>query len=1081
MFSLYNLTAQTIRINEVVSSNSVYTDEDGDTPDWLEVHNFGTEDVSINGWSLTDDADDLTKWTFPNITLTPNQYLLLWASSKDRSIMSYSRTLVNQGDDFKYLIPTSEPNSNWNAISFDDTTWNSGPSGFGYADGDDATIIPNGTQSIYLRKKFTITNLSAITSLILDMDYDDAFVAYINGNEVARANIIGTPPVYNAGTITDHEAQMYLGEIPERYLITDFYSILNEGENILTIQAHNISSESSDFTVIPFLTAVFSTPNISGIEPPAILGLGSNNLHTNFKISSISEKISLTNTSGTIVHQIILENLPENTSIGVSKTSEEIVSYLETTPGYENSSQEYLGSIQSKVVFSHQGGLFDTPISLVLSGNTSEEIIRYTIGENNPTETSPIYTSPIQINENTTVRAQIYLENYLPSSIYSKTYIQNASNNTFTDSNLPIVIINTENGAEIPDEPKILGTMKIIQRPNGARNYLTDANADEFLNYSGIIGIETRGSSSQELPKKPYGFSTLKADRAENDNVQLLGMPKENDWILNSFAFDDSMMRDYISYTMARQMGQYAANLRYCEVVLNGEYIGLYALSEKIKLDGDRVNIAKLSEDDTTLPKVSGGYLMQTDRPNADNPEAWYSNGAGYIHEKPNSDEVNATQSDYIESVFRKLDQTANNQNIRTGYPSVIDVPSFVDYMLMAEITSNADTYVFSTYFHKDRGGKLRAGPIWDYNLTFGNDLGFMWGSFFDRSHTDVWQFEYENQGAYFWKELFADPTFKCYLSKRFNEVTKTGESLNYEYIAGLIDNTVAYISEAVVRENQRWNTIDDFSGEITNLKSWLQQRIEWMKNNLGDFSSCNYIETPSLVISKIHYNPKETASFPESDDLEFIEIQNTGNTIINLTGIYLLKLGVSYQFPQDATVAPGKSVYLAGNTDTFQSKYGFTPFDSFIRDLSNKSHHLVLADAYGNLIDQVEYTDKAPWPEAADGDGFYLELINVNSDNSLASNWQASLDTVLSTTDFDTGKYNFTVYPNPTDEKLKINSEQTIQEIVIFNLLGQQIKTFQVHVKSVEINIRELKKGMYLLNLKLIDGARVSTKIFKK
>jgi hypothetical protein len=194
-----------------------------------------------------------------------------------------------------------------------------------------------------------------------------------------------------------------------------------------------------------------------------------------------------------------------------------------------------------------------------------------------------------------------------------------------------------------------------------------------------------------------------------------------------------------------------------------------------------------------------------------------------------------------------------------------------------------------------------------------------------------------------------------------------------------------------------------------------------------------------------------------------------------------LLKLGVSYQFPQNATVAPGKSVYLAGNTDTFQSKYGFTPFDSFIRDLSNKSHHLVLADAYGNLIDQVEYTDKAPWPEAADGDGFYLELINVNSDNSLASNWQASLDTVLSTTDFDTGKYNFTVYPNPTDEKLKINSEQTIQEIVIFNLLGQQIKTFQVHVKSVEINIRELKKGMYLLNLKLIDGARVSTKIFKK
>ena len=123
IFSIYNLTAQTVRINEVVSSNSVYLDEDGDTPDWLEIHNFGTQDVSINGWSLSDDVNDLIKWTFPNITLTPNQYILLWASSKDRTTLSYSRTLVNQGDEFKYLIPTSEPDSNWNSLSFDDSSW----------------------------------------------------------------------------------------------------------------------------------------------------------------------------------------------------------------------------------------------------------------------------------------------------------------------------------------------------------------------------------------------------------------------------------------------------------------------------------------------------------------------------------------------------------------------------------------------------------------------------------------------------------------------------------------------------------------------------------------------------------------------------------------------------------------------------------------------------------------------------------------------------------------------------------------------------------------------------------------------
>jgi hypothetical protein len=653
-----------------------------------------------------------------------------------------------------------------------------------------------------------------------------------------------------------------------------------------------------------------------------------------------------------------------------------------------------------------------------------------------------------------------------------------ANSQRFTDSNLPIVIINTENGAEIPDEPKILGTMKIIQRPNGERNFVSDASNEAFLNYSGTIGIETRGSSSQTLPKKPYGIDTLEDDGIADKNVELLGMPKENDWILNSFAFDDSMMRDYISYTMARQMGQYAVNLKYCEVILNGDYIGLYALSEKIKRDGDRVNIAKLAVDENSYPEVTGGYLMQTDRFSDEDPKAWYNNGAGYIHEKPNAEDITPTQSTYIETVFRALDQKAGNADIRNGYPAVIDVPSFVDYMLVAEIASNVDAYALSTYYHKDRGGKLRAGPVWDYNLTFGNDL-FQWG--YDRSFTDVWQYKYSNVGANFWRDLFEDATFKCYASKRFNEVTATGGPLNYDYIAGLIDTTVAYIAEAVVRENQRWNTIEDFLSEIATMKTWLQERIVWMKSNLGQFSNCSDVETPPLVITKIHYNPQETTEFPESDDQEFIEIQNTGSTPVALTGIYLLKLGVSYQFPQNATLAGGASVYLAGNATTFEQKYGFAPFDTFLRDLSNKSHHLVLADAFGNLIDSVEYADGAPWPVEADGDGFYLELIDVLADNSIASNWKASADGVLSTTDFNTLPVDFSVYPNPTAAELHINAARILQKIEIYNPLGQQIKTVKVNLKSVTLNISDLKKGMYLLNLKFIDGTRATTKIFKK
>jgi hypothetical protein len=151
------VSAQTIRINEVSSSNSIYYDEDGDTPDWIELYNFGSQTISLNNWTLSDDIQDLGKWTFPNTSITPGQYLLIWASSKDRPYISCARTIVNQGDNFRYLIPFYEPNSNWKNLNFNDLLWSQGASGFGYDDGDDATEIPNGTLSIYLRISFEMS------------------------------------------------------------------------------------------------------------------------------------------------------------------------------------------------------------------------------------------------------------------------------------------------------------------------------------------------------------------------------------------------------------------------------------------------------------------------------------------------------------------------------------------------------------------------------------------------------------------------------------------------------------------------------------------------------------------------------------------------------------------------------------------------------------------------------------------------------------------------------------------------------------------------------------------------------------
>ncbi|WP_269685393.1 CotH kinase family protein [Flavobacterium lacustre] len=664
----------------------------------------------------------------------------------------------------------------------------------------------------------------------------------------------------------------------------------------------------------------------------------------------------------------------------------------------------------------------------------------------------------------------------------------NSSAQTFTDSNLPIVSITTDNNPntnlplDILDDPKILATMKIIKRPDGTRNYLTDINTPTFLNYNGRIGIEIRGSSSQTLPKKGYGLTTLKADNTSNNNVELLGMPSENDWILNGIAFDPSLVRDYLSYNLSRQIGNYATRTAYCEVVINGEYKGLYILQEKIKAGSDRVNVLKIGTSDITSPNVTGGFITKADKTTGGDPIAWsmpsYTTTVDFIHELPKPAAVQPAQTAYIYDQFLQLASTsnANATSVINGYPSVIDVPSFVDFMLINELASNADAYQFSTYFHKDRNGKLRAGPIWDFNLTYGNDL-FLWG--FDRSKTDIWQFSNgDNEGAKFWTDLFNNPLYKCYFAKRWNQLTQTGQPLNYSSLVQFVDATLNYISEAKVREHQKWGTVTNQDTEITNLKAFLSNRISWITTNLGSYSDCNSVVIPALVINKINYNPVISDGFP-ANDLEFIEIKNTGATTVNLTGFYLRELGVSYQFPANSSVLANESIFLASNPTTFKAKYGITAFGQFTRNLSNSSQKLVLADGYGNTIDSVEYFDVAPWPADADGQGSYLQLIDTTLDNGLASSWISSSSVTLATPSY-VETSTISVYPNPVADILNIRVQKTIKGVKIFDVSGHLITEIKPKTDMISVDFSSYSKGLYFITI-YDENTFTTTKVIKQ
>ncbi|MFH1321713.1 MAG: CotH kinase family protein [Bacteroidota bacterium] len=648
----------------------------------------------------------------------------------------------------------------------------------------------------------------------------------------------------------------------------------------------------------------------------------------------------------------------------------------------------------------------------------------------------------------------------------------------FTDSNLPIVIINTDGGVAIPDDPRVLATMKIIYKGEGSRNYLTDQNDPAYLNYNGRINIEIRGSSSQAVLKKQYGFSTKKTDNITNNNVSLLGLPNDNDWILYAMAFDASLIRNYLSYNLSRMIGEYASRTIFCEVVINGSYNGLYILLEKIKSGIDRVDVYEIGAGDITFPGVTGGYITKADKTTGGDPIAWEMssylgiNDVDFIHELPKPENVKYEQNYYIQSEFEKLRISAatGDLSLETGYPSVIDIPSFVDYMIINELAANADAYQFSTYYHKDRNGKLRAGPIWDLDLTYGNDL-FMWG--FDRSKTNTWQFSNgDNEGPRFWRDLFNNQVFRCYLSKRWNQLIQPGQPLNISGIESFIDQSVINISEAVMRENQRWGTVSNHANEILKIKTFLQQRITWMTSGLGSYSGCSNIETPPLVITKIMYNPAESTNFPNSKDLEFIEITNTGNKSENLTGVYFGGTGFVYNFPVSTFIEPDATIILASNAAVFRLKYGFSPKGQFTRNLSNTGEYLLLLDGFGNIIDNVHYSNLPPWPNA-DGNGYYLELLDPFSDNSLPTNWIASSGAIVSVEDTWNNEIP-RLYPSPVRDNLHIEMQWRITSLQLLDFQGRLLRVIPVDSESYSLDMSAYSPGLYLIKINTAERSFV-------
>ncbi len=423
----------------------------------------------------------------------------------------------------------------------------------------------------------------------------------------------------------------------------------------------------------------------------------------------------------------------------------------------------------------------------------------------------------------------------------------------FTSSDLPIVIINT-NGQEILNDPKIMADMGIIWNDSNARNNITDT----YNHYNGKIGIEVRGQSSQMFPMKSYGFELWNSS-GSSINRSLFGLPQESDWILYAPYNDKTLMHNFLAYTLSNQLGHWAAHCRYVELVLNGQYAGIYVFMERIKRKTGRVAIPSMGSSDNDGDAVTGGYIFSIDK----EANGWFSQylaGQGtiqYSYVYPKESNITDAQKAYIKNYtdsFENSLASSHYRDVTNGWRKFADENSFIDYFIVNELSRNVDGYRLSSYFYKDRysnGGKIKAGPVWDYDLAFRN------ADYCNGANTDGWSYKFNTicptdfwQVPFWWERLMADSGFTSKLRCRWKDLRNTILSLNN--LNHLIDSVVGLTAEARQRHFTQWPVLGQYvwpnpqpipttyEGEISTLKQWISSRLDWIDKNIPNNGICS-------------------------------------------------------------------------------------------------------------------------------------------------------------------------------------------------------------------------------------------------
>jgi hypothetical protein len=807
-----------IVINEIMASNlNTVADEDGSFSDWIELYNSGSQPVNLSGYGLTDNPANPFKWVFPEYIMQPGAYLLIFASGKNRT----------PAIDAKINGLKREVFLNIGGSSVDQLL--SHPS---FPASPSYTSILNG---FFESPRDIGDQYGQKISGILIPPLTGNYTFWVAGDDNTRLYL---------STNANPSSLSMIAEVTGWTNPREWNKYPQQRSNPIFLEA------GKEYFIQGLMKEAFGGDHISvrwqwpdgKMEEPLEVKhcyIDGGQLHTNFNIATEGETIQLISPTGTIVDEAPPKSLFPNISWGrIPNASGDFQLIEEPTPGYSNGLTGF-SSRTDPPVFEKKTGVYQGSVMVSFQSPEEGTQIRYTLNGSTPTiNNSILYQGPFQVIATRTIRAIAVKTGEMPSEVVAETFnITLGSLNVFS-SNLPLMIINQ---FEIPIQPdvKTPAYFTLIDQPINGRYQLIDTNV-----FHARINIEMRGSSSLSFPKKGYGFHIVQENGA-NRKVELLGMPAEHNWVLHGPYSDKSLMRNALAYEIAGEMGEYAPRTRFVELFMhanndplsNLNYHGVYLLVERIKIAPGRLDLAEMEYQDQTEPEITGGYIFKKDRLNPGETGFTLKSGNQYAFVRPQEESISPAQKAWLINYLENVHDAVKDLD----YEDFIDPQSFIDYHLITELTKQIDGYRLSTFFHKNRGERLKLGPIWDFNLSWGN------ADYLQGWNPIGWYYPLINEYDYlngWFTHLFKHEKFSKEYRARYNQLRNT--IFSEEHLIKKLRDKQQLLSEAAQRNFLRWPVLgqyvwpnwfiaSNYPQEIDWMEDWIRKRLAWMDTQLRD------------------------------------------------------------------------------------------------------------------------------------------------------------------------------------------------------------------------------------------------------